>query len=334
MDSIKTSFITTEELPIVVEPRNRDITLEQFLDLLKTERPYFRSLMLKYGGILFRNFPIKNEHHFSAVIKSLGTGEFLDYIGGDSPRNKIAEGIYTSTEAPPSFKILLHNELSFVKNHPKHIYFYCQTAAPEGGATILGDARKIYQSVDKNVRNKFIEKGLKYVSCYYYKSALMEALNKMQKSHKSWLQVFETEDKALVEKMCRENEFGFKWNQNDWIQISQIRPSVHTHPETKEHVWFNQVQLYDFNPKFLGWWRYLGASLFYCRKHMKLHEVFFADNTKIPRNEIYHILDVLDKNTVSFPWQSGDMLALDNVLTMHGRAPFKGKRRVLTAMTG
>lgn len=334
MDKFVTKLITKEKLPLVIEPKDKNITLGVFLDLLKSENKALKQQMLKHGGLLFRNFPVHNEKDFASVIKGLNIGSFIDYIGGDSPRNKIAEGIYTSTEAPPSVKIPLHNELSFVKHYPKHIYFYCQYPSPEGGETILGDSRKIYHAVNDDVRKRFIDRGLKYVSCYYYKSEIMNLLNKLQKSHKSWIQVFETENKAEVERKCRDNEFGFKWNKNDWIQISQTRPSVNVHPETHEKVWFNQVHLYDFNPKLLGWWRYVGAKLFYCQKHTRLHEVYFADSNVIPRSDIYHILNVLDENTVSFPWQKGDVLVLDNVLSMHGRATFKGKRRILAAMTG
>lgn len=333
MKSIATKFITEEKLPLVVEPANKKISLHEFLNILKQDRAYFKENLLKYGGILFRNFPIANGEDFSSVIKSLGLGNFVDYIGGDSPRNKVNDGIYTSTEAPPSIKIPLHNELSFVKHYPRHIYFYCQIAPEKDGETIISDARKVFNSIDQQVKNRFVEKGLKYVSCYYHKSKVMSLVNKLQRSHKSWIEVFETDSKQEVERKCRDSEFAFQWNQNDWLRISQNRPPVMKHPETHEDVWFNQVHLYDFNPKLLGWWRFIGAKIFYARKHTRLHEVFFNDDTKIPRDDIYHIMDVLDKQTVYFPWQKGDVLVLDNVLAMHGRATFKGKRRVLTAMT-
>jgi alpha-ketoglutarate-dependent taurine dioxygenase len=261
----------------------------------------------------------------------LQIGNFINYIGGDSPRNKIIDGVYTSTEAPPSIKLPLHNELSYVKNYPRHICFYCEIAPVANGETIIADSRKIFHAIDKEIKNHFIEKELLYVSCYPYKSPLMNFINK---SHKSWINVFETDDKSEVERKCKENEIFFKWNKDNWLQISQIRPSVIVHPETHEDVWFNQAHHFDFNPKLLGWKNYLGAKILYCRKHMLLHAISFADKSKVSRKDLYHILDVLDKHSVYFPWQKGDMLILDNILAMHGRATFKGKRRVLTAMTG
>lgn len=334
MNDVKTKFITSEQLPLVIEPNDPSISQEDFFRILTEKNDYFKQNLLKYGGLLFRNFPIHNEDDFAGVIRHLKTGEFKDYIGGDSPRKKIRDGIYTSTEAPPWVKIPLHNELSFVKNFPTHIYFYCNLPSEEGGETILGDARKIYQSMNPEVRNRFIEKKLRYVSCYYHNNPFMEFLNKYMKFHKPWIDVFETENKSEVEKKCRENEFGFKWTKDNWLQLSQTRPAVLSHPQTNEMVWFNQAHLYDFSPRLIGWWKYLALSIFYAREHTRLHQIFFADNSQISRDDLYHVLDVLDKNTIYFPWQKGDVLVLDNVLAMHGRATFKGKRRILAAMTG
>jgi len=333
-NKFRAKFINDQQFPLVIEPTDKNESFEEFLSQIAHKKEKIQKELLTHGALLFRNFPVKNEKDFSAFIQQLGLGDFLDYIGGDSPRNKIIDGVYTSTEAPPSMKIPLHNELSFVKNYPKHIYFYCHIAPQEKGETIIADARKVYQSVDEKVRDRFVEKGVRYSSCYYYKSAFWNFVNKYQKSHKSWLTVFETEDKQEVEEKCRQNEFDFQWHSKDWLQISQERPAVIPHPTTNEMVWFNQVHLYDFNPKLLGWWKFLAAKLVYMKKHKRLHETFFADHSKISRQDLYHILDVLDKNTVYFPWQKGDILVLDNVLAMHGRAAFSGKRRVLTAMTG
>ena len=84
---------------------------------------YFKEKMLKHGGLLFRDFPINSPKDFTKVIRALGTGDFVDYIGGGSPRKKVEDSVYTSTEAPPSIKINLHNEMSFADNYPSHIFF-------------------------------------------------------------------------------------------------------------------------------------------------------------------------------------------------------------------
>src|SRR5690349_16920745 len=113
----------SREIPLIIEPTDHEISREDTLSLVQDQRSTFHQKLLRSGALLFRNFPIENADDFDAFISALGLGKSLDYIGGDSPRNKIKGGIYTSTEAPPSVKILLHNELSYVGQYPRHIYF-------------------------------------------------------------------------------------------------------------------------------------------------------------------------------------------------------------------
>jgi alpha-ketoglutarate-dependent taurine dioxygenase len=326
------SLFGNEPLPLVVRPKH-GVTAGELPALLRTHSGALHERLLRNGGLLFRGFDIQGSNDFAGVIDALATGPSVRYIGGDSPRKRVQGSIYTSTEAPSAVKIPLHNELSFVRHHPKHIFFYCDVAPAHAGETILGDARRIYHALDPEVRQRFIERQISYVSCYYGTSRLMAALNALQPSHKSWHDVFETESPTEVERLCREYDFSFAWHDENWIRISQTRPAARTHPETNEWVWFCQPHLYDFNPRLLGLWRYIGAKLFYARRHTRLHEVFYGDGSKLPRSDLYHLLDVLDRNTVAFPWQRGDVLVLDNILTMHGRATFAGKRRILAAMT-
>lgn len=316
-------------LPLVVSPKG-STSLSELVRNIERVRPELDRRLLEHGGLLFRGFPISGAEEFAKVIAALTTGKPVQYIGGDSPRKKITGAVYTSTEAPSDFKIPLHNELSFVDKYPRRIFFHCEVAPTEGGETILGDARRVYQALDQSVRARLIERKLKYVSCYFDKSRMMEVI---QPSHKSWRQVFETDDPGRVEELCREHGFDYEWTRDGWIRISQIRPAAITHPETGEWAWFSQPHLYDFSPRLLGWGRWLGASLFYARPYTRLHEVFHADGAPIARQDLYRLMATLDRCTISFPWRHGDVLMLDNVLAMHGRAPFKGPRRILAALT-
>ena len=323
-------FLISETFPVFISHQQK-LTFEQLLHELQLYKTQIAELLLKQGGLVLRGFPVASAKNFEQVIIALGLGKFVDYIGGDSPRHKITDHVYTSTEAPPNFHIPLHQELSFVKNFPHHIYFFCEIAPEKGGATIIGDARRIQTALAPNVKQRFQEKNLIYISHYFRHHKFIEWL--MQRSHKSWIDVFETENKQDVEKKCREHEFNWQWYKNEWLEIKQTRPAVIVHPQTHETIWFNQAHLYDFNPRFLGWKNYIGAKLFYLRPSMRLHEVKFGDETQIPRQDFYHILDTLTQQTVSFPWQQGDVMILDNILTFHGRAQFSGKRRILTALT-
>ncbi len=319
--------------PGVISPDQKIFDYNALITTLEAHKQTLHNLLLKYGALLFRGFPIEHASHFATFIESLGLGSFVNYIGGDSPRDKVEDKVYTSTEAPPALHIPLHQELSFVKKHPRHIYFFCEIPPVTQGETIIGDARQIYKALHPEVRQRFEAKGLTYTSNYYYQNKIMRLMNKIQRSHKSWTEVFETHKKQDVEKQCLNNDFTWQWTKNDWLQIQQTRPAVIKHPETQETVWFNQAHLYDFNPQLLGWPRYIGAKLFYFRQYTRLHEIMFADGDKVSRQDLYHIMDVLKQNTVAFPWQKNDVMVLDNVLAMHGRAPFTGKRRILTALT-
>jgi alpha-ketoglutarate-dependent taurine dioxygenase len=319
--------------PAFVSPENNHLNLEQTTNFLQQSKTLLQKLLLKHGALVFRGFPVKNAADFSSFIRALMLGGFVNYIGGDSPRDKVTDAVYTSTEAPPAFTIPLHQELSFIKYFPRHIYFYCAVAPQDGGSTTIGDARQIYQALDRPVRERFEEKNLTYTSNYYYDSAIMKMLNRFQRSHKSWKEVFETTDKKDVEKKCQQNEFEWHWHARGWLQIRQTRPAILHHPETRERVWFNQAHLYDFNPRLLGWKNYIGAKLFYFRRSTRLHEISFADRSSVPKSDLYHIMDVLKQNTVAFPWQQNDVMVLDNILAMHGRAPFQGARKILAAMT-
>ena len=328
---MKESTINNRNIPLVIEP-TKSISFEDFLKYVEENREELKNKILQHTGILFRGFPIHGADGFNKVVEVLGLGEQLNYIGGDSPRDKVKGKVYTSTEAPPKIKIPLHNEMSFIKRYPRHIYFYCDQPAATGGATILGDAREICQKINPDVRKRFTERGLRYVSNYYKQDILLDLVNKLARAHKRWTEVFETDERKMVEEHCRANDFQFEWRK-DWVQIAQERPAIMKHEVTGEEIWFNQAHLYDYNPKLVGFWNYLGTKVLYARPHTVMHEIYYGDRSAIARKDLYHIMEVLDRCTISYPWQKCDMVILDNVLAMHGRSPFTGKRKTLTALT-
>ena len=60
--------------------------------------------------------------------------------------------------------------------------------------------------------------------------------------------------------------------------------------------------------------------------------VLYGDGTAIDDATLETVRGVLEAHKISFPWQSGDVVMLDNMLTAHARTPFKGPRKVVVAM--
>jgi hypothetical protein len=60
--------------------------------------------------------------------------------------------------------------------------------------------------------------------------------------------------------------------------------------------------------------------------------VYYGDGEPIEAEALAEIRSVLDQQRIVFPWLSGDVLMLDNMLTAHARDPFQGARKVVVAM--
>ena len=59
---------------------------------------------------------------------------------------------------------------------------------------------------------------------------------------------------------------------------------------------------------------------------------YYGDGSAIPDSDMQAVCQVYRDAEISFPWQAGDILMVDNILTAHGRNPFSGQRKLLVAM--
>ena len=59
---------------------------------------------------------------------------------------------------------------------------------------------------------------------------------------------------------------------------------------------------------------------------------FYGDGSPIEDAAMESICKAYEELEVSFPWQQGDILMLDNMLTAHARNPFEGQRKIYVSM--
>lgn len=301
------------ELPLVIKPTVTELDLNQWY---LTNKDMIENQILKYGGVLFRGFETKTAESFYKFI-DVSCTEPLSYKEGATPRTQVKGKVYTSTEFPNEETIALHNELSYVMTWPKKIWFSSITVAAQGGETPIADVRQVYNKIDPEIRNKFVEKGWMLVR------------NFRNGFGQSWKYVFHTESREEVEKYCSENNIDCYWNDDDTLTTKQVRPAVAIHPDTNENLWFNHIVFWH------------SSSLKEDVRNLMLEEfgesrlpyqTYYGDGSPIEIEVAEHIRKAYEDCTITFPWQEGDILMLDNMLVAHARNPYKGERKVLVAM--
>jgi alpha-ketoglutarate-dependent taurine dioxygenase len=60
--------------------------------------------------------------------------------------------------------------------------------------------------------------------------------------------------------------------------------------------------------------------------------VYYGDGTPIEDSVMEEIGELYWKLCITAPWQNGDMMMLDNMLTSHARLPYEGPRKIAVAM--
>jgi alpha-ketoglutarate-dependent taurine dioxygenase len=304
-------------MPHVITPASAgvDSSTAGLLAYLKA-LPSLGDLLTLEKALVFRGFLVTAETLDSVMDMLLPNR--LAYVHGNSPRSKVGDNIYTSTEYPPELTISMHNELSYAATWPSRLLFFCEQAAQTGGATPVVDGARWLGSLDPEIRETFA-KGVRYTQNLHGGMGL----------GKSWQETFETDDRASVEAYLADANATWNWTADN-LRISQVRPATTRHPVTGEEVWFSQFD--QWHPAGLG--DKAAAALARIMDEEELPQsVAFGDGSPIPDEYAVQVRDQGLSAAVDVDWRTGDVLLIDNVLVGHGRRSFTGQRRVLVAMS-
>jgi alpha-ketoglutarate-dependent taurine dioxygenase len=306
-------FRPDQPLPLVVSPAVDDVDL---LGWASANRDRIDDWLLQHSGILFRGFGLKEVAEFERLLEAIA-GPLLDYSYRSTPRSQVSGKIYTSTEYPADQAIPLHNEMSYTRTWPMKIGFFAVKIAAHGGETPIADSRKVLARIDPAIKERFREKQVMYVRNYGKGIDL------------PWQEVFQTTDKAEVERFCLSAGIAFEWKDHDRLRTAQVCQAVATHPRSGEKVWFNQAHLFHVSSLPSEARETLLAAF---REEDLPRNTYYGDGTPIEPAALDAIRYAYDQETVVFPWQEGDILLLDNMLVAHGRRPFVGPRKTVVGM--
>ncbi|KRC86378.1 hypothetical protein ASE30_05415 [Achromobacter sp. Root83] len=303
------------ELPVLITPSRAGQDVREAAANL---RGAIDDALFGVGGVLLRDFSVPDVGAFQQFAAAFGH-PLLKYEFASTPRSAVESsggaGIYTSTEYPAHQHIPLHNEQAYTREWPMKIWFHCVTASQEGGETPIADSRAVYRRMPRSVIERF-RPGILYVRNF----GEMDV---------PWQKVFNTEDRAAVEAFCTRTGIAWEWKENDGLRTRQLCQAVETHPVTKETVWFNQAHLFHISARSPEE-REVLEELYGIENVPR--NTFHADGSTISDAVFDEVRAALEAETVSFAWQDGDVMMLDNMLIAHARNPFKGPRKVVVAM--
>lgn len=315
MHSDKVEFKELNEgksLPLLITLKDSMFDLKDFIN---DNKGFLENKLLLHGGILFRGFDISTKEKFQSLVN--GTCDSLmNYTEGASPRTKLAQKVYTSTEYTHTEHIAQHNELSYASTIPLKIWFCSIETAEKGGQTPIADVRRVLEKIPKDIRDRFEKEGWLLIRNYGHGFGL------------TWQQAFLTESKAEVINYCETNNLQYEWD-GDNLKVITWRPAITRHPKTKEKLWCNHINLwhdskYDPEVREILVEEFGRDGLAYC--------TFYKDGTPIEDSVAEIIRKAYDEATIMFDWEKGDFLLLDNMLISHGRAPYEGVRKTLVSM--
>jgi alpha-ketoglutarate-dependent taurine dioxygenase len=280
-------------------------------------------LLHRHGAILFRGFGVGSVESFQRFMDALPKDK-PRYIDGNSPRSKLSHSVYTSTEYPAELRISLHNELSYSHTWPSRLYFCCVVAPQSGGSTVIADSRAILRRLSPSLVQLFEDKGVTYVRNLHGGSGTTIG--------KSWQQTFETDSRAEVDAYCRSADIKHEWKPDGGLRLVQSGPATALHPKTGERVWFNQLE--QFHPSSNPPEVYEALSVIYEDSPFDMPQyACFGDGQPATDDMLAEVRAAMTQESIEFPWEQGDLMIVDNMLTAHGRAPYTGPRKILLSMT-
>ncbi|MFT5210843.1 MAG: alpha-ketoglutarate-dependent taurine dioxygenase [Flavobacterium sp.] len=302
--------------PLIYAKTTRGDTLVECIKWVEQNRRLLVQKLATHGAILFRDFPLIDDNDFDAFLSAFNLPNFTyaDSLSNAVRHNRTSK-VFTANEAPPSVSIYLHHEMAQTPIYPAKLFFFCELAAEQGGATPLCRSDLLLEKLEQRLPD-FIENceklGVRYSNIMPLKD------DPKSGQGRSWSSTLSVDNKVDAEAKLQSLSYEWQWQKNETLKVTTpVLPAIKT-LKNGRRVFFNQLIA-----AFRGWKD---------SRNKSTRSICFGDGSEICQQDMAVAIDLGDELSYDMQWHTGDIVLLDNHLVMHGRRPFTGERRVLAAL--
>ena len=302
--------------PLILQCAGESADLDSSVQWVSEHRDDLIRKAQEHGAVLFRGFPMQAPEEFDRFIAAFELENFpYEKSLSNAVRINFTPRVFSANEAPADVTIFLHHEMAQTPIFPGMLFFCCQLPADGGGATPLCRSDVLFEQMQHrcaDFASACETKGLKY-------SSVMPGANDAESGMgRSWQSTFGVNDRDHAEQRMRELGYTWEWMEDDCLRATTpVLPAVRTAASGRK-TFFNQLIA-----AFQGWTD---------SRNDPAKSITLGDGTPLDPETVLLVADLAEDLTFDVQWQQGDVALVDNVLAMHGRRTFEGKRKVLASL--
>ena len=270
----------------------------------------------EHGAVLLRDFPIAGASDFDAIVSALELDNFpYKKSLSNAVRINRTDRVFSANEAPSEVRIFFHHEMAQTPLYPRWIFFSCEIAADQGGATPLCRSDVLYERI-KETHPLFADacegRGLRYTNVMPDDDDANSGMGR------SWRSTLGADSRDAAEHRLAELGYSWQWQTNGCLKsTSPPLPAVMEVPDGRK-VFFNQLIA-----AFSGWKD---------NRNDPSKAIQHGDGTPVDPEAVLAATEMAEELAFDLQWQAGDIALIDNTIAMHARRPFQGKRKVVASL--
>jgi len=206
----------------------------------------------------------------------------------------------------------------------------CFKPADDGGEFLLLDGRKMLRDLDAEFLDEMYEKQVRFIAAEL-------PLGFLEAVHPKVRDMLEKPMLAMASQAAKKKvdfDIDLQWTKDNEGKpcihvIAPAQPPVVRHPDTGEPVWFCNVHSHSDHLRQQREERDGTLKLSETTGSSRLNrtDIRFGDFGRIPHKWQEHVDETVMKNLQWVKMNKGDVVLVDNYMTMHGRNVFEGVRK-------